>query len=248
MRLNNCFGSVTAIPVQVLLAGACIQISEEANLTYMEGCDGRFVLGLDKYLEVVEVYVVTFLGMVLNNMDLAMSWVEKAALPEEKRQELLRRLHSMYSLKATKSSHGSFSPFPADEHKNCSSLKELNITEESLEALKAQYPPDGDKVTKQAIMKLSGRMDSCFWWFRTFSLKFGNARLVISNGKIVLGCLIFLICYAFRRKQATLKRIARRRAFSMKKALVDLWQLAFSYQVNPLAAVQPLPAAARGSR
>lgn len=37
-------------------------------------------------------------------------------------------------------------------------------------------------------------------------------------------------------------------ALSVKKALVDLWQLAFSYQVNPLAAVQPVPTATRGSR
>lgn len=35
---------------------------------------------------------------------------------------------------------------------------------------------------------------------------------------------------------------------SMKNALVDLWQLAFSYQVNPLAAVQPLAAAARAGQ
>jgi len=32
---------------------------------------------------------------------------------------------------------------------------------------------------------------------------------------------------------------------AVKRALVDLWQLAFSYQVNPLAAVQPLSAATR---
>ena len=41
-------------------------------------------------------------------------------------------------------------------------------------------------------------------------------------------------------------RIALRQAVSAKKALVDAWQLAFSVQVNPLAAVQPLPAAPRG--
>lgn len=41
-------------------------------------------------------------------------------------------------------------------------------------------------------------------------------------------------------------RIAIRQATTAKKALVDAWQLAFSVQVNPLAAVQPLPAATRG--
>jgi hypothetical protein len=33
-----------------------------------------------------------------------------------------------------------------------------------------------------------------------------------------------------------------------EKAIADLWQLAFSYQANPLAAVQPLPTATRGGR
>lgn len=44
-----------------------------------------------------------------------------------------------------------------------------------------------------------------------------------------------------------LHRVFTNKAVSIKKALVDLWQLAFSYQVNPLAAVQPLPTATRGS-
>ncbi|MBA0553729.1 hypothetical protein Gohar_006633 [Gossypium harknessii] len=34
-----------------------------------------------------------------------------------------------------------------------------------------------------------------------------------------------------------------RQALLVKKCLVDLWELAFSYQVNPLAAIQPLSAA-----
>ena len=40
--------------------------------------------------------------------------------------------------------------------------------------------------------------------------------------------------------------MAQEQGSSMKKALVDLWQLAFSYQVNPLAIAQPLSGAARG--
>jgi hypothetical protein len=39
-------------------------------------------------------------------------------------------------------------------------------------------------------------------------------------------------------------RIVRRQVIATKRALGDLWQLAFSYEVNPLAAVQPLAAAA----
>lgn len=42
-------------------------------------------------------------------------------------------------------------------------------------------------------------------------------------------------------------RVLKRQALNVKKAVTDLWQLAFSYQVNPLAAVQPLPSAPHGS-
>ncbi|GMP81435.1 hypothetical protein CsSME_00036146 [Camellia sinensis var. sinensis] len=217
---------------------------------YMEGSGGSFgsfSLGVDKYLEVVEVYVVTLLGMVVRDIDHAICWVEKATLPEEKQQDLLRRLHSLYSPKARVSSQGSVVALPGDKCETHSSLKQQNTSEGSPEALKALYPFKGENDMKQAILKLSERVP-CFWWFRTFTLKFGNGQLVISNGKIVLGCFMVLMYYVLQRKQATLKRIFKRQALSMKKALVDSWQLAFSYQVNPLAAVQPVPAATRGTR
>ncbi|KAL6977914.1 hypothetical protein U1Q18_026700 [Sarracenia purpurea var. burkii] len=284
-ELSLLFGSVTSIPVQVILAGfrnwACFQIAEgpslgtqqfleeflskwrfvdkdelyyvlvdaESNGGYIDGSGGRFVLGVDTYLEVVEVYVVTYLGRVLGDVDHAISWVEEATLPEEKRQELLRRLQSLCSPKPPGSSQGSIVAFPADEHDtHFSSTKEQIASGGSPEVLKAPYPFDVKNDRIQAFLKLSQRGVPYLWWFRTVTLKFGNSQLVISNGKIVLGCLMILIYYVLQKKQSAFKRIFRRRALSIKKALVDLWQLAFSYQVNPLAAVQPIPAATRGSR
>lgn len=44
------------------------------------------MLGVDKYLEVAEIYVLTLLGKVLNDMDRAISWVENASLPDDRRQ------------------------------------------------------------------------------------------------------------------------------------------------------------------
>ncbi|PSR85232.1 UPF0602 protein like [Actinidia chinensis var. chinensis] len=275
-ELLRLFGSVTSIPVQVILAGACFQILEgpclgtrefleeflskwrfvdqlyyvldsaQSKMDYMEGYGGHFMLGVDKYLEVVEVFVVTLLGMVPRDLDHAISWVEKAAIPEEKRQELLRRLHSLYSPKNHGSSQGSAVALPTDEYEtHSSSMKEQNTSEGSSEVLKSPYALKRREDLKQAILKLSQQRVPCFWWFRNFTLKFGNGQLIISNGKIVLGCLMLLMSYVLQRKQARLKRILRRQALTMKKALVDLWQLAFSYQVNPLAAVQSVPTASR---
>lgn len=57
----------------------------ETNISYMEGCENRFVLGINTYLEVVEAYI-TLVTAMLKRTDLAISWVEKAALPEDIRQ------------------------------------------------------------------------------------------------------------------------------------------------------------------
>ncbi|CAM8954731.1 unnamed protein product [Rhodiola kirilowii] len=125
-ELVQLFGRTTAIPVEVILAGACIQISEapsgiQSSLEeylnkwrcvdenhyvlkveptspcYTKNSDGS--LALDKYMELVELYAVVLLGKVLNTMDVAISWVEKAEIPKTKREDLLRKLHSLYSHK-----------------------------------------------------------------------------------------------------------------------------------------------------
>ncbi|PQM38629.1 uncharacterized protein Pyn_03657 [Prunus yedoensis var. nudiflora] len=121
-ELKLLFATVPTIPVQLLLTGACFYISEGhshgiqefleeflsrwsfVNEQYVlvgtgdnaddaEKCDGPFLLGVDKYLEVVEVYVLKLLGTNLNDVDLASSWVENAKLPEDRRQVLLRYTH-----------------------------------------------------------------------------------------------------------------------------------------------------------
>ncbi|KAJ4839181.1 hypothetical protein Tsubulata_012930 [Turnera subulata] len=214
----------------------------DANMDIQDGCGRNCILEVDQYMEVVEVYVVTFLGAILNNLDLAISWVEKTTIPEERKQVLLRRLHSLYSLKASNILKSSSLP---ENNSHGSQTSSLNLHEGSPTVNDLS---NGDSNTKQAILKLSRRVDPCFSWFRSINLKLGSIHLVITNGKIMLGCLIILIYYLIRKKGASLNGILRRQILSVKKAVSDLWRLAFSYQVNPLAAVQPLPVAPRGTR
>ncbi|KAL2533351.1 3-phosphoinositide-dependent protein kinase-1 [Abeliophyllum distichum] len=278
-ELKLLFGSVTAIPVQVFLTGVCFLMSEglltvaqgfleeflnnwryvnqryyllsssEANTSDIEGSCYRCSIGVDKYLEVVELYVVSLLAMAIKDIDLAISWVDKAMLPEEKRQELLRRLHySMNSSKVNSSSQASMSVRQTDEYKrNSDPFGEQKQYNGCLKDFESGHLAGGGNTTKQAILKLSRHRVPYFWWFPTINLKLGSYRLVVPSGKVLLSCLLLLMYYFMRKKQAALKRVLVRRAVSIKKSLVDLWQLAFSYQMNPLAAVQPLPAATRGS-
>lgn len=63
-----------------------IRASTEKDLDNMVGYGGPASIEVDKYLEVVEVYVVTLLAVLQRDLNFAISWVEKASLPEQKRQ------------------------------------------------------------------------------------------------------------------------------------------------------------------
>ncbi|KAK6126677.1 hypothetical protein DH2020_039585 [Rehmannia glutinosa] len=266
-ELKVLFGSLTAIPIQVFVSGACFQMSEslsttvqgyleefldnwiymddryyprsgaEASVSDTEGSSFMFSIGVDEYLEVVELYVITLLATTLKHTDLAISWVEKAMLPLEKRQ-------SMNSSMVTSSSQTSKSPQLPDEF----FLRDQKPFNEHQKDIESEYLSSGVNITaKEEILKFSRQRVPCFWWFRNIRLKLGNTEVVVPSGKMLLASLLLLTYYFTRKKQAMLKRVLVKKAVSIKKALLDLWHLMFSYQVNPLAAVQTLPTATRAN-
>ncbi|GER42912.1 3-phosphoinositide-dependent protein kinase-1 [Striga asiatica] len=272
-ELTLLFGSVNGIPVQVLITGVCLHISENLltaarglleeflnnwkfvgdryyphlgsvdGVSPSEGSSFTFSVGIDEYLEVVELYVITLLATTLNDSELAISWVEKAMLPVEKRHELLRKLQSINS-SVTSSSQNSVSTELSDQF--------FSGDQEQYKAhhkdVESKYLSSRMNITaKDEIVKLSRQRAPCFWLFRNIRLKLGNTELVVSSGKLLLASLLLLMYYFARKKQATLKRLLVEKAVSVKKGFVDLWQLVFSHQVNPLAAVQTLPTATRAN-
>ncbi|CAF1703937.1 unnamed protein product [Brassica napus] len=193
-ELRQVFGEVAAIPLQVLLTGICVYkdnhyILDDAKLN-AKGLHGNISLGIDEYMEAVELYTFGVLAKDTKDMGLAVSWVEKAALPEETRQGLLRRLHSLLSLKSA-------------------NVPEATSFEEnsSYDVVNNNKSLANDEV--DYVLKLSKQHEP--WSSRPLSLRLGNTRII------------------------------RRQMESTKKAIVDFWKLAFSYQVNPLAAIQSIP-------
>lgn len=262
-ELEYYFGSMAEIPVQVVLTGACVQVSggnstkvrdflEDFLAKWQFNNENYYVfadpdvqkndvvvscrnstLEVDQYLEVVEFYALRLLGMVLNDVDHAVSWVEKAQLPEEARQNFLRRLLSLYTRKSPSSTLGAVSVSMVEEPESYPlSSKEVKQLDKKVTSLGTQYR-SGVSDTKYSFWKSLQKMTqrSC-------------NSVIASKGKIFLGCLIFVVSYFIRKKRETIKRIVQARVLSLKQTLVDFWKLAFSYQVNPLAAVQPLPASA----
>ncbi|KAF3583580.1 hypothetical protein F2Q69_00032022 [Brassica cretica] len=246
-ELRQVFAETAAVPVQVLLTGICLQISngsysgvreilEEFFSIWVYKDDhyilndaglsekvfhGKILLDVDEYMEVVELYTFGVLGKDTNDVGLAVSWVEQAPLPEERRQGLLRRLDSLLSLKSPNVQE-------ATSLEENPSYDVVNSSNKSLASEKNDY-----------ILKLSKQHEP--WSSRPLSLKFGNTRFSMSRGKVAISLVGLIVCYALQRKRAALIRIIRRQMESTKKAIVDFWKLAFSYQVNPLAAIQPIP-------
>ncbi|URE00933.1 3-phosphoinositide-dependent protein [Musa troglodytarum] len=288
VELRELFGSVETIPVQVFLTGACMQISErftsnlraifEEFLSKWKYVDGgiyvltvaepesssdkvgmkQSVMGVKNYLEVAEVYTITVLGMVLCSLDLAISWTEKAELPEESRQVLLRRLHSLLSAKNS-SSHsnlgGGLQRQQAQSLSSSTGGSTSGGNEAYPEAMKQELHSGAGrsrgglfKTGRPSIRNILEQISCYFWWFRTIHLKFGNVHLVLPSGKQMLVCsLIVLTYYVLRQKGTILKRSVATQAAAIKRAMIDAWQLAFSVQVNPLAAIQQLPSSPHGS-
>ena len=113
-------------------------------------------------------------------------------------QELLRRLNSMNASKATSSSQAPVSSLHADNH----GVESKNFSKN----LEPGHVASKENSVKETILKLSGRGAPCFWWFQNTTVKFGNFRLNLSNGNILLGCILLFMCYFLKRKQASLKR------------------------------------------
>lgn len=279
-ELKMLFGMVAAIPVQVFLAGACMQISEgySSNLgtifeeflekwVYLKDelnvlpkpelerpsfeCQWQPAIPVNKYLEVADVYAITVLGMVLHKPDVAISWTERAGLPEEKRQDMLRRLHSLHLAACSSSPRGTGATSTAEGSGGPSvhgTVSPLSTARKFAKATELKICPNGDRQDPAYLKSIRPSIEHIS--NRRFLLKFGNFQLVLPRGKIMfISSLMLLACYILRKRHAALRRSVSRQVASVRKALVDAWQLAFSVQVNPLAAVQQLPSTTpRGSR
>ncbi|CAH9133193.1 unnamed protein product [Cuscuta epithymum] len=214
-ELKVLFGSVTAIPAQLIITWSSFPMSDGLSSHFLEAVEeylnswqymeepydhyaceiahgGGFgmknELAVNDYLDVAEIYAIAFLGRTLKNFDLALSWVEKASLPEENRQDLLRQLYSMNSSEPVTE---------IDEHLTESS---------SIEDHKTSSSNNQEKNLKQALVELFKKR-APFCWFRSIRLKFGNPGFVISNGKFFL-CCAALVIFHFIRK-SNLKRLRR---------------------------------------
>ncbi|KAG7036712.1 Protein APEM9, partial [Cucurbita argyrosperma subsp. argyrosperma] len=144
-ELKLSFSSVAAIPWSLSNEEIYVLVGSR-NIDDREHCDGHALLTVDEYLQVVEVYLQMLLAIGSKDMDVAVSWVEKAALPEEKRQVLLRRSDYLQSLKAASLSQSSSSLLKDDCNAHLSSLEEPKKSRASKAAVNPGYHQDGESA------------------------------------------------------------------------------------------------------
>lgn len=113
-------------------------------------------------------------------------------------------MHSLYAIKATSLSQGPLPPVPYVYEVPL--IGEANASEEYIRSVEQKSIPNGGNDRKLALLKLYGQGEPSFWLFKSINVRFGNFRLVLSNGKILLGCLMLLAYFVVRRKRSAMNR------------------------------------------
>ncbi|XP_031476759.1 protein APEM9 isoform X3 [Nymphaea colorata] len=284
-ELETLFGSIISVPVPLLLTGVCFLMSEKClsglqeileeflsswNYVEQKSCyilrtvdkqqlsfEGHICssLPVEKYVEVTKVYVVSLLGVVLDNYELANVQLTKADLPEEERQALLEQLQC--ACVRTNSNSNSLLDLEKPQSVGRSDLAVSNTNTSpcedrctrTIETISHDVKLEGARSPYPGLGSLFKAFRSFFLFFRAITLKLGSAHLVISHGRVMLvGAFTFAVLYIVQKKGDTFKRFAARQISGIKNAVLDAWRLAFSMQVNPLAAIQPPLVVTHGQR
>ncbi|XP_062229742.1 protein APEM9-like [Phragmites australis] len=278
VHLKVMFGSVPSVSAKVFLTGATMQMAagsgsdlrpifEEYLAKWRYTNDEVYVLNgqddssngfvvtsimsSEQYLEVAELYAVTFLSIVSQDSETAISWAKKAELTEQNREDLLKKLHVLQSAANKKSSSVKGVKQTAERNLSTStngSTPSLHEDAPNTVPVYNELKKGCVKSTQPSIHHVANQFDPLFWWFHSIRLKFGKIHIVLPSGKLMLlFSLLFSTIYVLRRKTTGLKRTVFQHVSSLRRAFFDALQLAFSVQMNPLAAVQQVPQAPRGS-
>ncbi|GJM97515.1 hypothetical protein PR202_ga14447 [Eleusine coracana subsp. coracana] len=238
VQLKETFASVASIPIKIFITGATMQMAagsvsdlrsifEEYLAKWRYTKDEVYVLnreqesssnGLvvtsfmssEQYFEVAELYTVTFLSIVSQEIGTAISWAEKAELAEQDRQSLLQKLQVLQSAANKKSSAVKGVKQTAERTLSTSmngSTPSVNEDAPSTVRLYSELKKDSVKSTKPSIQRIANQFDPLFWWYHSVRLKFGKIHIVLPSGKLMLlFSLLFSTMYVVRRKTAGLKR------------------------------------------
>ncbi|KAJ1698209.1 hypothetical protein LUZ63_006721 [Rhynchospora breviuscula] len=314
VELEKLYGSIWAVPAEVFLTGANLQVKDGFKLELREILEEylskweymidagvyalredktnklssntlendhkrRYFLSCEFYLEVAAIYTVKLLARSFHNIELAISWVDSADLPQDGREVrpflVFPHLRSINRNRAfvcnasgctgscswlkiiTKALLKKLQKLAKKQRRAAARVSTASSNEDSVETENEQsMASKGDKERKdfsrklvqQSIQRGSDRLDTFLWWFRSIKIKIGGLQFVIPSGKLMLFfSLFFWMSFLLRKRGDVFRSLAKSKINSLKQAAFDALRLAFSVQMNPLAAVQQVPALPRAS-
>lgn len=223
-------------------------------------------LKLETYMEVVEIYCIQVLAKGLKNVDLAQKWVTEADISADKKQGIREKLEKISSIPETKDGAVSISQYKVSETKfsnfysdtaTTSLLSETGKQIDEVGMQKRTRKEADSQVLSRSIHLffpvvgfLSRLMHSSSVDYPLYASRWHKVLAVVSQRKAILGgaASFFLLCAIYKQRHnltrlfRSLNTLLRDLLHTIRVGFVDFWQLAFNVQLNPLAAVQPLPA------
>jgi hypothetical protein len=216
----------------------------------------RMLLTEEKFGGIAEIYVVQVLVKGFRDPKSAVEWIQQANLTQEKRMELLKKVHlttvtastnvatspvasSVSAEVATGRNEPAKSAGSLESSDNCSEVKlNANRSLAKTSALWKSFSlPDVffsmRMLLELAVVRLSAASSSRWGYLPT---------AVHKHRALTIGALMSLFLFLLLRERHYLRRFTIKSLSAIQAGVSDLWQLAFSMQINPLAAVQPLSA------
>ncbi|KAI5066250.1 hypothetical protein GOP47_0018874 [Adiantum capillus-veneris] len=253
---------------------ACTRASQQFCTLNPGGHNHKcFRLNSERYNKIVDIYCVQVLAKGLGRLDLALQWVEEADVPSERKQDMHEKLDKFESSRGRKEeTETSLVCYP---DKVTSTIPESGEYISGSQVSEGVEAKSGTGFSKQAIKTFDSHssslksiflfspfMDVMSRWMTHSSIVYSNYNsrwkilpTIVSENKLSFGgaAAVFLTIAIYRQRLRlsrlfggfgrTLQLVLR----AIFTSLYDFWQLAFNVQLNPLAAVQPLPPTQYGS-
>eukprot|EP00249_Psilotum_nudum_P009716 c22114_g1_i1 orf=140-1444(-) len=216
-----------------------------------------------EYTQIAEIYAVQVLTKGLGLAEQALEWVSKADIPGEKKQDIVEKINS-YSWPCNDSqtsSQNKLNNIPIDAHSVTSGSMKRNIVSEGedhcgdmikgmdysvnthMKGEPVSYPFiwKALHLFSPVVMISSKAIASSTPYLPSFALRLRALLAFLLQKKFIGGAVTFFFTYAMYKQRHSLRRFIWDLLYAVYVGLAELWQLAFNVQLNPLAAVQPLP-------
>ncbi|XP_024385322.1 protein APEM9 [Physcomitrium patens] len=253
--------------------GACLQVADgafpAARAALEEFLAFRSMCLLEEaYAEIVELYVIKVLAEGLQETEHALDWVKRASLTQDRRSVLLKKiqlqieqakfaevvlkpiaestsslnsgtptavLESIHIKEPVKDMETEESSDPRCQLNTCKAADDSSISSKSMALLKKLNVSEGFFSLKTLLELAFARVSAATSAWHPLSSEH------LEGNVLRFGALVAL--FFFLRHFPTWRRFIGKAINSFGVGIRDFWQLAFSVQINPLAAVNPISAA-----